>query len=129
MGQPAQARQGQVVPTETRISLPMPPSTNNLFINVAHGRAPSASYTKWRIDAGWRLLSQHPANHKLPVRIWIEVRQVDQRRRDLDNKIKPILDLLVTHAVIPADDSRYVREITALWVDAGDDCVVTVRAV
>lgn len=50
-----------------------------------------------------------------PVSIEIAVGRPDMRRRDLDNTIKPVLDLL-TAARVWADDNQ-VHRLQAYWTD------------
>jgi Holliday junction resolvase RusA-like endonuclease len=85
-----------------RFSLPIPPSTNHLFSsvagrngNAAARRAKTALYKRWLVDAGWELKAQHaipaePIGGRL--RVLIEAPLHD--RRDLDNALKPLLDLI-----------------------------------
>lgn len=107
----------------TVLEIPIPPSTNNMFVNVkGRGRVKSTEYRKWRDAAGWFIQSQpHP---KVPgkVNITIEVRR---GRGDIDNRVKPVLDLLVLNRLI--DDDRHVESVTARWADI-DSCRVTIEA-
>ena len=113
-----------------RLVLPFPPTSNNLFINVrGAGRVRSTAYRKWAADAGWRLQAQRPAKLKGPVNVTILLCPPTKRRADADNRLKAPLDLLVTHGVIEGDDSRYVRSVTARWVDQGEPCSVIVESV
>ena len=90
-------------PPQIVLHVPVPPSANNLFVNAARGRVKSAAYKAWRDEAGWRVRMELPPYLDKPgVRVLIEVDL--PRRRDLDNTIKPILDLLVYVSVL-ADDS------------------------
>ena len=97
----------------TVIELPFPPSTNNLFINVKHGRIPSQRYEDWRLEAGLMLNKHQPVAG--PVSIAYEFGEPDRRKRDLDNLLKAPSDLLVTHGVIEADDCSIVKSISARW--------------
>lgn len=113
-----------------RLVFPFPPSTNGLFINVrGAGRVRSPGYRKWAADAGWRLQAQRPPKIKGPVNITVLLCPPNKRRADADNRLKAPLDLLVTHGVIEGDDSRYVRSVTARWVDEGEPCSVIVESV
>ena len=95
------------------IELPMPPSVNQLWFNVpGKGRARTEPYRNWIEAAGWELKSQRPENIVGSVAVKISAGAGD-KVRDLDNLIKPLLDLLVTHAVI-ADDAD-VASIVAGW--------------
>jgi crossover junction endodeoxyribonuclease RusA len=112
-----------------RINLPYPPSLNGIF-HVHKGSRLSEKYRLWRDEAGWELKRQKPSKVPGPVAISVELTAPDKRRRDLDNVgFKAVIDLLVKHEIIEADDSRIVREIKARWVDSGEPCAVEVRSV
>lgn len=100
------------------ILLPFPPSGHKLF-RRHNGKFLSAEYRAWRDEAGWELKRQAPAKALGRVSVVIDFKAPDKRHRDCDNLIKPVLDLLVAHQVIAADDSSIVREVTARWVDEG----------
>ena len=90
-----------------RLLLPVPPSTNNLFVNKrTGGRARAAVYKAWLNAAGWEIKLQRPPALHEPLRTCLRVlieAPVGQNR-DIDNVIKPVLDVLVKMGVI-ADDS------------------------
>ena len=110
------------------LTIPFPPSANNLFVNAGkRGRIKSSRYTMWLNEAGWELQSQRPKKMLGKVSVTICLCPVDKRRRDADNGCKAVLDLLVKHQVIEADDSRCVRKVTAQWVDVGAHCTVFVE--
>ena len=113
--------------TETRIKLPFPPSGHALF-KRHNGSHLSAKYRAWRDDAGWLLKSQKPEPVAGTVELQIDLVNPNKVRRDVSNHIKAVEDLLVEHGIIEADDHRVVRSISARWLDAGEPCVVTVRA-
>jgi Holliday junction resolvase RusA-like endonuclease len=103
---------------EVVITLPMPPSVNNLFftLNAGKGRAKSVEYRDWIREAGTLLAIQRPPQVKGKVRLLIEVAEPETRRRqDVANREKAATDLLVSHGVIEGDDQRFVREITLRW--------------
>lgn len=114
---------------ETRLTLPFPPSLNAIFRKFK-GSHLSEAYRAWRDEAGWTLQAQRPAKISGPVTIAVSLVPPDKRRRDLDNcGFKAIIDLLVKHEIIDADDSRIVRRIEAEWAVSGDPCTVSVRAI
>lgn len=85
------------------IILPVPPSTNNLFINARNGRGRilSPDYKAWRKLAAKALTLQ---SWEMPGRPYgVTIRVNINHRRDLDNSTKAILDLLVEHKVIDGD--------------------------
>jgi Holliday junction resolvase RusA-like endonuclease len=92
------------------IRLPVPPSTNHLFLNVkGKGRIVAPHYAKWRTEAGWMLKAAKPQPFgKMHVQLGIFI--PEKTRGDLSNRIKALEDLLVTHGVI--DDDRQVKRIT-----------------
>ena len=107
------------------LSLPMPPSTNNLFANSSHGgRFKTEEYDAWLTEAGWRIQAQKPGRIVGPYSIEINVsRPHTKRRMDLANREKAISDLLVKHHVI-ADDSLCER-LTMAWTPPGEGVLVT----
>lgn len=100
------------------VMLTAPPSTNNLFVSVngklgGVSRIKSQRYNNWLRTAGWEInLARKPAAPLAePVRVEVEA-GVD-RRRDIDNVLKGLLDVLVKMRVIAddnlIDDLRIVR--------------------
>lgn len=113
---------------EVRLSLPFPPSINRLYRAVGGRSILSAEYRAWKAEAGLLLNSQHPEKMLGRVAVCVALKAPDNRRRDADNAgTKAVLDLLVAHQIIEADDSRFLRSIEAKWVDAGEPCTVTIR--
>lgn len=93
------------------VSLPVPPSVNHLFANRKNGkgRIISREYAAWRQEAGYALNLARPQPFgKAPVQVGIFI--PDKTKGDLDNRIKALLDLVVTHKVI--DDDRQVKRIS-----------------
>jgi crossover junction endodeoxyribonuclease RusA len=91
------------------MKLPMPPSTNNLFVNVPkRGRVPSGRYRQWKTAAGLMLNVQRPHRVIGSVRVLIYV--PEKTRGDIDNRVKAVLDLLVAHGVI--EDDKHVHSLT-----------------
>lgn len=88
----------------------------------------SETYRRWKAGAGTSLLAQRPQKLTGAVSVSVRLNPPDKRRRDLDNAgFKAIIDLLVEHQVIEADDSRIVRRIEAEWADSGEPCTVNVQ--
>lgn len=111
-----------------RIELPFPISVNALY-RVFKGRPVlSPRYRKWRAEAGWQLKAQTKARIAGPVHIRIALKAPDRKRRDADNLSKGVVDLLVQHGIIEADDSRIVLWVHPEWVEDGPPCTVIVTA-
>lgn len=97
------------------IDLPFPPSGHHLY-RKHKGAHLSKAYREWRDCAGWTLKEQQPASVSGQVGIVIDIVPPDGRRRDLDNLIKPIVDLLVTHQVIDGDG---IDTVPSILITAG----------
>lgn len=115
------------------LTLPTPPSTNNLFFTVTagprrRGRAKTPEYQDWILQAGYRLNAQRHAPVPGKVSLLIEVAEPATKvRQDIANREKAVTDLLVTHGIIEGDDQRFVREITMRWAPI-QEVRVTVRS-
>ena len=91
------------------IRLPVPPSVNALFRNAAgKGRVKTGQYKAWLMEAGLKLKLQRP----IPVlgRYTLLIRIPQSLQGDIDNRIKAVSDLLVTHEVV--EDDRYAWRVT-----------------
>lgn len=106
------------------IRIPVPPSLNNMFTNVpGRGRVRVAAYKHWIAEAGYSILAQRPKKYTGDVTVSIVIGP--RQRGDLDNRIKPVLDLLTKMKII--EDDRKVVQITAEWSDfAQPGCEVEV---
>lgn len=103
----------------TVLTLPFPPSVNNLFVNnpKSGGRFPSQRYKAWQADALEALLGQPQRHHRHtePVEVTYTFGRPDRRTRDLFNLEKAPSDFLVKQGVL-ADDSLIHRGIVQ-WGD------------
>lgn len=84
------------------ISLPMPPSTNNLFATYNGRRIITRGYKAWKLAAGASLSRYAPEPLERPYGVHIRLNM--DHRGDVDNRAKPVLDLLVSHKVISGDN-------------------------
>lgn len=100
-----------------QIHIPYPPSANRLWIRAKKGMRKSDEYTRWLTEAGWRIKEQRPGRIEGPYKLSIQAVRPDKRRRDLDNLLKPVSDVLQSVGVI-ADDCD-CELITARWVTVG----------
>ena len=86
------------------VELPMPISTNRLWVPIRRGSSVSVvkskDYLAWISEAGYKLNSQRPGmvvGH-FALHLW-----VGRNRLDLDNAVKATLDLLQSQGVIEND--------------------------
>jgi hypothetical protein len=80
----------------------------------------SERYRMWREAARKALMAQRPRPVFGPVRIAIVLSPPDARNYDLDNRVKPILELLVAARIILGGDHVTVREITVSAAEGFD---------
>ena len=107
-------------------TLPMPPSTNNLYANApGKGRVKTREYRNWITVAG-HVLKIAAAAKQIdgPYALILRVGKPDNRRRDLSNTLKPLEDLLVAMGVV-RDDSDCQR-IETSWTAEHHDVFITV---
>ena len=80
----------------------MPPSANNMFFNVkGRGRVISKDYAAWRVRAAEALTL---AAWDMPAKPYTVIIRLNiDHKSDIDNRVKPVLDLLVKHKVISGD--------------------------
>lgn len=108
-----------------RLSLPFPPTTNNLFVNVPRkGRVKSATYKRWLSAASsecWGVKQVAGRYH-----LTLAVERPDKRARDLSNLIKAVEDLLVHVGAI--EDDHLCETLAMSWCEkpAGRDARVHV---
>lgn len=95
------------------LSLPYPPTANNLFLNVGKRRVRTKRYDAWLADAAECLRLQRPQPIAGTYKLSVIAERPDRRARDLDNLLKPISDALKKHGVIE-DDSKALA-LAARW--------------
>jgi crossover junction endodeoxyribonuclease RusA len=114
------------------LRLPLPPSTNALFRNVAGvGRVKAVGYKRWLISAGAYGITQKPPGgfphfeRDFEIIVLIPAKT----RGDVDNRGKCVIDLMTAWQII--SDDRYAQAVTirrVLDMPEGE-CRVTVRPV
>lgn len=107
------------------LKLPVPPSANNLFANMkGQGRIRSEKYLKWINDAGWHLKAQKPGS--ISGRYSLSIVLPAKTRGDIDNRIKSISDLIVSHRVV--QDDSYAWAVSIRRDEAATEAHVTVES-
>lgn len=97
-----------------KATFPLPPSTNNLYINLKRGgRAKSSAYKDWLNQAhkvckdAYERAGKPQYLEKDKMRLTVRVGA--NYRRDVTNCVKPIEDALCTF--LPVPDDRYNDEV------------------
>lgn len=111
-----------------RLELPVPPSTNALFTyrSGSRQRIKTDVYRAWITEAGWALKPwAYVGDTKSTIRhARVELDLPLTHQRDIDNSIKPILDLLVRHRLI--EDDRWVEELLVRRVPVTEKLTVSI---
>jgi crossover junction endodeoxyribonuclease RusA len=99
------------------LSLPWPPSVNRYWRTFQGRMIISAEGRTYRKSVADQVLIQRGAKHyQGKLKVEIEAWRPDNRRRDLDNLLKAVLDSL-THAGVWEDDGNIV-DLRIYWADA-----------
>lgn len=104
------------------IWLPYPPSANHLWRSGRGRTYCSRAYTDWRAEAGIYVKQSLKQPIIGPYKISITAARPDKRKRDLDNIIKPISDLLKSMGAI--EDDHLCEMLSARWTTSGDGVAV-----
>ncbi len=104
------------------VSVPVPPSVNALYRNVAgRGRVKTKEYSDWFAVAHRELRRQSWDRVPGKVIVCMKVSRLGPAA-DLDNRIKATLDLMVKTKLM--DDDRHVVGLSACWSDHKDGQVL-----
>lgn len=108
------------------LHLPMPPSANRLWRPVPGGMACTSTYNAWKFHAGIELVRQRPG--RIPGRYTMRLLLGKLgARADVDNRVKPVSDLLEAHGVVAND--RLAQDVS-VWRNSapGEGVVVIVES-
>jgi len=107
-------RRGRKPHISTTVELPIPPSVNALWFNApGRGRVRTDEYRAWLKEAGWLLKEQRVVRIPGTVGLQLLVGIPKRRRRDLDNTLKPLGDLLQSNGIVRNDND--IVEVFAKW--------------
>ncbi len=107
------------------VRLPFPVSSNDVWSRTKTGIRKSDEYKAWLTEAGYALNRQKPQKIAGKYELSIIASRPDKRRRDIDNIIGSVSDLLQKHGVIEND---YLCEfVAATWATDGEGVRVFVR--
>lgn len=84
------------------LSLPIPPSANNLFVNSKRGRYKSQRYRDWEAEAESCLWQQKPFDVVIGA-YEVEITLPEMIRGDIDNRIKGLVDFMADKGITPDD--------------------------
>ena len=100
-------------PAEFDVELPIPPSMNNAYFNLAKGkgRAKTSGYRAWKDNAAKEIQASVPAARRVGGPVSVSILLPSKLPGDVDNRIKGVLDALVASGRI--DDDRNVVKVSA----------------
>lgn len=103
----------------------LPPSANSIWRSVNGKVLRSAEYRQWLQATAWDIKAQAGSRRmRGAYEAEIIFGRPDKRRRDLDNRIKPLSDALVEAGVV-RDDSLCVRIVASWGSEFGTRIVIT----
>lgn len=110
---------------KTTLSLPFPPSVNRLW-RVGKGKRvyKDPSYTRWIAQCEAEIFAQRLTPILGSYRLQIDATRPDKRKRDIDNIIKAVSDVLQHTGIIEND--HLCVEVTARWVKDGPPVLINV---
>jgi crossover junction endodeoxyribonuclease RusA len=110
----------------TVFTLPvLPPSANRIWRRSGSRIHKSSAYTNWLSASAMFAKGQRPKAVSGPYKLTIAAVRPDKRRRDIDNLIKPISDLLVSIGIV-RDDSD-CDMVSARWVTRGEGVSIRIE--
>lgn len=107
------------------LQLTRPPTANHLWVRARKGMRKSDAYVTWLMLAAIEARQQTFKRISGPYKLSMSVSRPDRRRRDIDNLIKPVSDLLVHIGAI--DDDSDCEMVSARWVTTGDGVQVHIE--
>lgn len=107
------------------LQLTRPPSANHLWVRARKGMRKSDAYVAWLMLAAIEARQQTFKRVSGPYKLTVSASRPDRRRRDIDNLIKPVSDLLVHIRAI--DDDSDCEMVLARWVTTGEGVNVRVE--
>mgnify|MGYP000392102332 FL=1 len=103
----------------------VPPSVNALYRNVPGvGRVKTQKYEQWIRSTGFEVIAQRPKAIEGRYHLTIRAERTG-KRRDLDNILKALNDLLVKVHIVE-DDSK-MESVTASWSDDVEGCEIELK--
>ena len=103
----------------------MPPSVNSIWRNLGGRTIKSKAYRTWLDSAACSVMATRKGVCIAGgFSVEIRISRPDRRKRDLDNRIKPLLDALEAGGAIVNDS--FCERLLAEWVDHGTGATVTI---
>jgi Holliday junction resolvase RusA-like endonuclease len=108
--------------------LPVPPSTNNLFVNGKRGRFKSQRYKDWEAEAESALWERRPKGIVIGA-YKVAIVLPEMIRGDIDNRSKAIIDFMVKMGLTPDDKHMWKVSVERNPNQEPGWCHVTARGI
>lgn len=109
------------------VELLPPPSVNMAFKNAGKkGRVKTLSYKRWGMYACAAIKGHVPAKERVAGKFYVAINLPKAMRGDIDNRVKGILDALVTSGRV--DDDKHMEELHVCRRAEQEFAVVIVRS-
>lgn len=112
---------------EIKLTMDLPPSVNRLWRVGANKKMyRSPEYQSWRNVVMWQLSIQAKfVQVDTPYKLTIRAVRPDKRKRDLDNIIKALSDILESAGIVKNDSLAHHIDIA--WIDDGPPCSIMIQ--
>ena len=108
-----------------RFILPVPPSANRIWRVTKTGRTYKApEYVSWLKTAGWEVHLQRSRKEPITGPVSLTITLPKGTRGDVDNRVKPVGDLLEACGIVANDRQISTSTITR---GTGEHCVVELK--
>lgn len=91
-----------------------PFSANQMYVPIARGKmVKSRKYNAW-IEKNLQVVIEEMApvsNFPVDIELLVMANHFWRQKNDIDNLVKPLIDLLVKAKIIPDDTSRYIENV------------------
>ena len=99
-----------------------PPSVNQMYTNVpGRGRILTSRYRTWKQAAQWDCVKAGKVAGPFMAQITVD-RSMRHKNADVDNLIKPLMDLLQSQNIIEND--KLCEDLRIRWGDAGGSIII-----
>lgn len=107
------------------VTLPYPPSANRMWRHVGKKVLRSAEYERWRKECQTIIRAETRGQCVAgPYAMTLQVGRPDRRRRDIDNLLKPVSDVMVLAGAV--EDDCNCQQIEAAWKSSVTGVHVTI---
>lgn len=113
------------MPNTIELTLPYPPSANRLWRGSGRRVYLSPEYKEWKEAACYEVMMRRVGEVCGRYALVVEATRPDKRKRDCDNLLKPINDLLQFSGIV--DDDSMCVDVRSHWLGEEPLTLIKVR--